>query len=59
MNHQWIAKLGLLIMWPSLALLLLALMTLALAIAWFMIPFGTIKRKDDGKGYTMTFPWGD
>lgn len=57
-KHQWIAKLALLIMWPPLALLLAALMALVLLMAWFLIPFGVIKRKNEG-GYTMTFPWGD
>lgn len=59
MKHQWIAKLALMIVWPPLALLLAALMALVLVMAWFMIPFGAIKRKDDGVGYTMTFPWCD
>jgi len=58
-KHQWIAKLALLIVWPPLALLLAALMALVLMMAWFLIPFGVVKRKDDGSGYTMTFPWGD
>jgi cytochrome b subunit of formate dehydrogenase len=57
-KHQWIAKLALLIVWPPLALLIAALMTLVLALAWFLIPFGVIKRNEEGV-YTMTFPWGD
>ena len=59
MKHQWIAKLALLIVWPPMALVLAVLMALVLAMAWFLIPFGVIKRKDDDTGYTMTFPWGD
>lgn len=59
MKHQWIAKLALLIVWPPLAVLLAALTALVLVMAWFLIPFGSIKRKDDGSGYTMAFPWGD
>lgn len=42
-----------------LALLLAVLIALVLVMAWFLIPFSVIKRKDEGGGYTMTFPWGD
>ena len=56
-KHQWIAKLALLAVWPLLALLLAALMALVLVMAWFLIPVCVIKRKTDGDGYMMTFPW--
>ena len=58
-KHQWIAKLALLIVWPPLAVLLVVLMALVLVMAWFLIPFGNIKRKNDSGVYTMTFPWAD
>ena len=59
MKHQWIFRLALLVVYPLLALLLAALTALVLVMAWFLIPFGGIKRKADGKGYMMKFPWGD
>lgn len=60
MKYQWLAKLGLLIVWPPVAVLLGLMMALALALvlvlAWFCIPFATFKRKDDDTGWTATFP---
>lgn len=59
MKHQWIAKIALFIMWPPLAVLLLALIALPMIAAWLLIPFGQIRRKDDNSNYEMTFPWRD
>ena len=59
MKYQWIAKLALMAVFPLLAVLLAAMMALVLVAAWFLIPFGRIKRKDDDSGYAFTFPWGD
>ena len=59
MKHQRIAKLVLLLVYPAIAALL-ALATLAvILLGWFAIPFAECKRKPDGDGYEIVFPWGE
>jgi hypothetical protein len=51
------AKVFLMIAWPLIALLLLAMMVLVLVAAWLLIPFSVITCK--GGHCSMKFPWSD
>ena len=52
---NWAAKTGLMIAWPFLSVLFVALVLLAMVPAWFLIPFGKLYRKEDGS-ISYTFP---
>lgn len=51
------AKWAFFILYPLIVTLFLALAAVGLALAWFAIPFGTLKR--EGDKWKMTFPWSE
>jgi hypothetical protein len=56
MRRQWAAKAFLMVAWPLIAVLLLAMTAAVLVAAWLLIPFGVFEPKDGG-GYSMKWPW--
>ncbi len=56
--QQWAAKLLLLIVWPLVAVVLVAFSGVLMVFAWLLIPVSTIVPKEGG-GHTLRFPWDD
>jgi hypothetical protein len=54
--QRWLAKSALMVAWPVIGALLLAMVALLFICCWLLIPFGRFVRDADGST-SMRFPW--